>query len=263
MSNVIYYFTGTGNSLAVAKSIASQLGDTKLLKIDSRQTQKDAAEYERVGFVFPVYYYKMPVFMEEFVKNLKLASQQYLFGVATYGGARGLSLVSLRELLNSMGYSLNGEFSVLMPGNYIVQYGAFPDIFNNYLIKISDKKIKNISSSVRQKIKSEPADPRSFERLYLKGEKQERNIHNQRLGFAAKDKGFSADENCSGCGTCSAVCPVQNITMTEGKPEWNHRCEQCVACIQWCPKNSINYEDKTQKRKCYTHKDIALKEIIY
>ena len=52
MRNVIYYFSGTGNSLAVARKIANQLGDTKLLKIQYDQNELDTTPYDRVGIVF-------------------------------------------------------------------------------------------------------------------------------------------------------------------------------------------------------------------
>jgi len=38
MKTIIYYFTGTGNSLAVAKKIAAVLGDCDLVPIASLQS---------------------------------------------------------------------------------------------------------------------------------------------------------------------------------------------------------------------------------
>ncbi|MDR3121471.1 MAG: flavodoxin, partial [Clostridiales bacterium] len=39
-------------------------------------------------------------------------------------------------------------------------------------------------------------------------------------------------------------------------------CEQCMACIQFCPKRAINYRDKTQKRKRYHHPDITAQDLV-
>ncbi len=33
MKTIIYYFTGTGNTLAIARGIAEELGDTKLIPL--------------------------------------------------------------------------------------------------------------------------------------------------------------------------------------------------------------------------------------
>ncbi len=262
MSNVIYYFTGTGNSLAVARKIAKELGDTKLLNIRYNQNELDATQFERVGIIFPVYYYKLPVFVESFIGRLTLNPSQYIFGVATYGGMRGDSLVCLRQLLQEKGCTLKGEFSVFMPGNYIVEYGALPDFLNNFLLSKSEKTVKRISSVIKMKQPSEPAGPRTFEKLYLSRDNSKQYIVDKRTGFQNMDSGFKSDTDCSGCRACEKVCPVNNIKIENGHPVWEHRCEQCMACIQWCSKKSIHYLDKTQKRKFYHHKDISLKDIL-
>ena len=33
MGNIIYYFTGTGNSLQIAKCLSAELGDTEIVRI--------------------------------------------------------------------------------------------------------------------------------------------------------------------------------------------------------------------------------------
>ena len=40
MNTTIYYFSGTGNSYAVAKGLAEQLGDTKLIAINNVSNKK-------------------------------------------------------------------------------------------------------------------------------------------------------------------------------------------------------------------------------
>ncbi|MDF2986143.1 MAG: 4Fe-4S ferredoxin [Eubacterium sp.] len=262
MSNVIYYFTGTGNSLAFARKITKELGDTKLLNIRHNQNELDATQYERVGIIFPVYYYKMPAFVESFIRKLTLSPKQYIFGVATYGGMRGISLVDLRELLQEKGCSLKGEFSVFMPGNYIVEYGAFPDFFNNLLVSKAEKTAKRISNIIKMKQPSKPAGPRTFEKLYLSRSGSKQFIIEKRTGFGNMDSGFNSDTNCNGCRACEKVCPVNNVSIENGHPVWEHRCEQCMACIQWCSRKSIHYLDKTQKRKFYHHRDISIKDIL-
>jgi ferredoxin len=48
---------------------------------------------------------------------------------------------------------------------------------------------------------------------------------------SAMDRDFNVD-NCNGCGICKTVCPVGNIEMQNNKPVYNHKCEQCTACIK-------------------------------
>ena len=76
------------------------------------------------------------------------------------------------------------------------------------------------------------------------------------------DKSFFADEKCTSCGICEKLCPAGNIVITEGKAVWQHRCEQCFACLQWCPAEAIQYGKNTKSKKRYHHPEISLKDII-
>ena len=78
-----------------------------------------------------------------------------------------------------------------------------------------------------------------------------------------KDKDFWTDGNCNGCGICLKVCPANNIIMNDGKPQWQHKCEQCVACLQWCPEKSIQYKKATAKRGRYHHPDVEVTELFH
>ena len=55
---------------------------------------------------------------------------------------------------------------------------------------------------------------------------------------------------------------MSNITILDGKPQFGENCERCMACIQWCPKNSINFRNKTQKRKRYTNPNIQITDLF-
>jgi flavoprotein len=76
------------------------------------------------------------------------------------------------------------------------------------------------------------------------------------------DKRFWADEKCNSCEICYKVCPDGNIEMKNEKPSWLHRCEQCLACIQWCPQEAIQYGKKTVKYQRYHHPEVTLKNML-
>ncbi len=61
METTIYYFTGTGNSLQIAKNVRDKLEDCKLIPIVKVWQIKDlTATCEKVGFVFPLYWSGLP-----------------------------------------------------------------------------------------------------------------------------------------------------------------------------------------------------------
>ena len=74
------------------------------------------------------------------------------------------------------------------------------------------------------------------------------------------DRSYSTDENCKGCGTCSKICPVQNIEIVDNKPAWQHHCENCLACIKWCPKSAIHGYGELPEG--YHHPDVELSDIL-
>lgn len=75
-------------------------------------------------------------------------------------------------------------------------------------------------------------------------------------------KRFYANESCIHCGICKSVCPVKNIEWVNKKPNWLDHCEQCMACIEWCPKKAIQCGGKTINKIRYTNPEITVKDII-
>ncbi|MFH1214644.1 MAG: EFR1 family ferrodoxin, partial [Candidatus Neomarinimicrobiota bacterium] len=75
-------------------------------------------------------------------------------------------------------------------------------------------------------------------------------------------KSYFADEKCNGCGICRKVCPVDNIQIVDERPIWNSHCQQCYACLQWCPQEAIQFGKKTATIKRYRNPNIKINEII-
>ena len=48
-------------------------------------------------------------------------------------------------------------------------------------------------------------------------------------------------EKCTGCGTCADVCPVEAITVTDGKAEVNEdECVDCGTCVEEYPEGALS-----------------------
>lgn len=61
---------------------------------------------------------------------------------------------------------------------------------------------------------------------------------------------------------CKKICPVDNIVLEDGKPKWNGKCTDCMACINICTKEAINIGKSTIKKNRYRNPYISRNELI-
>jgi Fe-S-cluster-containing hydrogenase component 2 len=65
-----------------------------------------------------------------------------------------------------------------------------------------------------------------------------------------------------GAGFVPGFAPVGNIGIVDDWPIWQHRCEQCFACLQWCPQEAIQFGSNTANRKRYHHPNVRLADML-
>lgn len=255
MNTTIYYFSGTGNSLKVAKDLSEQLEDSKIIQIckNNMSISKDT-QSEKIGFVFPVYFSGIPVMLKSFMENLQISKHNYVFAIATCGGAVGTSFNQIKKILEQKDIKLSVSFTVFMPGNDQLVYSPASQEKQDKLFRNEKNQVHEIASAIKSSQQVEykvNAFMNAFGKLLY-------------TNFKPKDidKNFWTDEKCIGCGICSKVCPANNIVIYEGKPKWEHQCESCLACMQWCPQESIQYKKSTVKRGRYHHPDIKVSDLI-
>jgi len=128
MANIIYCFSGTGNSLWLAKNAATKLGDTEVVSIMALTGNPEVpAKYERVGFVFPTCFLHPPKVVKEIGATLSFAPHHKVFLIATCGGGNGFTLSDFRKLIQPKLKNRVQEFSIPLPGNHLVGFGAWND----------------------------------------------------------------------------------------------------------------------------------------
>ncbi|MFX1337176.1 MAG: EFR1 family ferrodoxin [Promethearchaeota archaeon] len=258
MKTTIYYFTGTGNSLSIAKGIAAELEDSEVIFMANLWKDDEiTTNSEKVGFIFPMYFYGLPQIVYEFMEKINLDKAQYIFaGVNRDGTMDGVAFVQMENLIKAKGKELNAGWFLQMPNNDVpIDDINTEEEMNQKLTQVKSQ-IKNIAAYIKESKNYPPPTP--SKRI----KSVERTNNTFREGVFKMDEFYYADENCTSCGICEQVCPVNNIIMDDGKPQWQHNCQMCVACINYCPENSIQYGDKTQNRGRYHHPDISVQEII-
>jgi ferredoxin len=258
MKSVIYYFTGTGNSLAAAKKIAASIGDCELVPIGSLMDTHDdiIPAGERVGIVCPVYFSGLPAMVASFAGRLRPTSDGYVFAVVTLGGTGGSpALRQLDGILKAhSSRGLDAGFMVKMPGNYILMYEPPAGEKRDALLAAANDEIVRIADAVRQCRNQEL--PRSFIEQLLHV-----LIYRWFISRGKDDRKFTVTDKCTSCGICVAVCPASNIQLVDKKPVFQHHCELCCGCIHLCPVQAIQAGPGTEKRGRYRNPDVTVAEL--
>lgn len=251
MENIIFYFSGTGNSLQVATDIAEKLEECEVVNLAKFSTEM-VVNAKRIGIVFPVYFWGIPNIIGKFLSEIKLAGNPYIFAVATCGNVAGASLVQIDDLLKVKNQKLYSGFIIKMPENYIIYYDADSKEKQQKRFHDEKEKVSYISQIMISK-KEIPFEKSKYVIDTLFGKTLNNAVVRK---FPSKDIHFTVNDKCTGCGKCEKVCSVNNLKITNNKPTWNHHCEFCLGCIQNCPVNAIDYGNKTQKRKRYINPNV-------
>ena len=271
MKKVIYYFSGTGNSLYTANKIAEALDGAELISVRCKPQDVSAEDADIIGFVCPVYEWDIPGAFKEFIKQLTVNPRAYIFMVATYIAVLGKSFETVEKILEEKDTRLNYGRAVRCVASQCIAYPPFPP--EKIMIPYMEKQLQKVSQEIsgkktREYPRMSPITRRRFDKVmgpYLA-------IENE------YDKGFYTDDRCKGCGICAKVCPTCNITMEENRPKWNHHCHGCNGCVAYCPTKAIQFKTPpaykelgtlitkilcfTEKRKRYHHPLIKAKDLM-
>ena len=247
---MIFYYSGCGNSRFIAKSIAEALND-KLVFIPEAQREGkfeyNLAENETLGFVYPIYSWRPPHLVEEFVNDLKINGKpSYVWTAVTCGDNVGETEKIFRKELETIGLNLDAAFCFKMPNTYVNMVGMSVD-----KPEIANEKIANAKEKLPKVIDIIKHHAKYSDMIKGGLSSFKSNVIGSGFYKWASDKPFFSTDDCISCGMCAKVCPLQNITLENGRPVWHGNCNTCDACYHYCPKNAIQYGKKTKGKGQY------------
>ena len=238
---MVFYFSGTGNSKYIAKCIADAL-DGDLLNINDRIKTADTNPVqadEDVVLVTPTYAWRIPRVVSGWISKTVLPNAKQIWFVMNCGSEIGNAAKYNQELAKKKNLKYMGTAQIVMPENYIAMFSAPETAVARAIVEKAKPNIQNVIGCIQAGLEF-PA-PRN-------------NLYDRFMSSAVnpifykkivKADSFTANDTCIGCGKCVQLCPLNNIHLNNGKPEWGSLCTHCMACICYCPREAIEYGKKS------------------
>lgn len=240
---MIIYFTGTGNSRIIAKRMGELLEDTvtdAFSAIREGGTHVYSSEKPYV-FVCPTYAWDIPRIFRTFLLSSRFTGNPRAYFLMTCGGSIGDPSEGLKKLCIEKGLTYCGVKAVVMPENYAAMFSVPGQ-------EESDRIIEKAVSGLPETAKKIADDMPFAKERQIFGRLKTGPVNRAFYKYAINAKAFTAGASCTGCGTCEAVCPLGNISLTDGRPLWGDRCTHCMACLSACPESALEYGKSSAKR---------------
>lgn len=245
---MILYFTGTGNSRYVALQLSKCINDEVISINEYFKYQKKAVFTSEKPYVFvmPTYAWRMPKVVTTWIERACFSGNRKAYVILTCGSGIGQADQYARNFFRrKTSFDFQGLQYVVMPENYIIMFNAPKAKEAKQIIHDSHDRIVQLAKYIVQ-VKEFPAVTH-----HLAAFVESSMINFPFYHFYVSDKGFYATDRCVSCQRCQQLCPLNNISIINGKPKWNGQCTHCMACICGCPVEAIEYKNRTQHKNRY------------
>lgn len=248
---MVFYFTGTGNSLYIAKQIEEN--PLSIPQIIHRKNQEYAAD--SIGIVAPVYGHEVPLMVKDFMQKAVFHTD-YFYMILTYGNRHGGAAELEKKFCDECGIAVNYIRVIMMADNWL------PGFDMNEQKRI-DKKVEENLAVILD-------DLAAHKNGISEVTDEDRIAHQQflnRMSLMPADAWqhlLRVTDDCSGCGICEKVCPSASVHMVNGKAvHIPGSCQTCLACAHACPQKAIQLTiPEVNSDARYRNEHISLQEII-
>lgn len=231
------YLSGTGNTKYCIEMLVSLIEPSaKAIPLESSAVIDEIQKNEVLILGYPTQFSNAPYMVRDFiVKNSSLWKGKKILCVATMGAFSGDGAGCTARLLKKYGATILGGLHIKMPDS----------VCDSKLLKKTEEKNRQIVSDAAKKIKRTAGDIKKgkYPKEGIDFFSHAAGLLGQRLWFYKKTAGYTdklkIHDSCIGCGLCSSICPMGNISMKNGKAVPGSKCTMCYRCISRCPQKAI------------------------
>ncbi len=245
---MVFYFSGTGNSQYIGRRISDGIGD-KFYSINSALKNNEYfndTDIDLLVFSLPTYAWQIPHVVREWIEKSTFKKGAKAYFILNCGGEIANAEKYVRKLCDKVNFQFMGCGEIVMPENYLAMFSTPTSEQGKKIIARAEPVIDNIIAA----IKAGAQLPSRKSNLMGKVMSSIVNIMFYPM-FVKTDK-FTVDtDQCISCGKCVTECPLNNVTLKDGKTVWGKNCTHCMACISICPKTAIEYGRNSVNRPKY------------
>ena len=243
---MIYYFSGTGNSRAVAVELSKYLA-MSVCDIATVDSAVDFRDEQTVVWVVPIYSWGLPPVVVDFIERICTTSESSHYLVCTCGDDIGRADRQWTKLLKKIGLNPKAAFSVQMPNTYTLLPGFDVDnrdVEHDKLMRMPGR-VKEVADAILRGDACSDVVAGGVPSL------KSGVVYPLFRRFGCSTRYFAVTDACVGCGLCVENCPKDNMSMENGTPHWGNDCTMCLRCYHICPHNAVRYGKVTTGKGQY------------
>ena len=219
------YLSGTGNTKHCIERLVKLLDQSaKTIPLENRNIISEIKNNDTIILGYPTQFSNAPVMVRDFIKLNDIWGNKRVLCVTTMGAFSGDGAGCTARILKKKGAIILGGLQIHMPDS----------VCDSKMLKKSIEENRKIIFEADKKI-----------------EKAALDIQNGKY----PQEGISFF-SCIGCGLCSQICPMNNITIENNKAVAGNMCTMCYRCISHCPQKAITLIGKAVQEQCQYDKYI-------
>ena len=232
------YLSGTGNTKHCLEKLLLMLDSSaELVPIENN---KDAVQKIKTNDIiylaYPTQFSNIPFMVRDFIQeNKEIWQGKKVFCMTTMGLFSGDGTGCAARLLKKFGAIIIGGLQVKMPDAVCDSKMLKKPVEECAgIVREADVRLTKAALSIASG--NYPQEGLSFW-AHMAG------LFGQRLWFYNKTTGYrkkvTVSDSCIGCGNCVKNCPMENLSIVDGKAVPAGKCAMCYRCVSICPKQAV------------------------